>query len=67
MYVSASVADDVEWMLNGECKIVDGFETNMTNRFSLSMYSLLAEICLHLAKRVETGSEKQCNLIKDGL
>ena len=54
-------------MLNGETKVVDAFDTDATNRFSLSVYSLLAEACLQLTKRVEINSHTQRELIEEGL
>ena len=59
--------DDVEWVLNGESKFPDVFDTLFINISSWSFYSLLAKVCLQLAKRVEIGSEKQHELIKEGL
>lgn len=35
----------VEWMLNGESKIEDIFDTLITNYISLSINPLLAEVC----------------------
>ena len=58
--------DDVEWVLNGESKVVDEFENYIINQFSLSISCLLAEVCLQLAKRVEIGSQKQRDLIEEG-
>ena len=53
--------DDVEWMSNGESKVMDAFDTDSTNR------SLLAEVCLHLARRQENGSVERYDLIEEGL
>ena len=54
--------DDVEWMLNGETKIMDEFESLLTSVFHWSLYSLLAEVCLHLANRLEVECGKQRDL-----
>ena len=59
--------DDIKWMLNGETKIVDQYESLITYVFHWSFYSLLAEVCLHLAKRLEVGCAKQRDLIKEGI
>ena len=51
--------DDIEWMLNGESKIMNDIDTLITNVFHWSFYSLRAEVCLHLAKRLDFGCGKQ--------
>ena len=51
-------------MLNDETKIAVEFDTFITNIFSLSFYSLLAQICLQLAVRVYIDSGgKQRDLV----
>ena len=58
------IEEDIKWMLNDATKIAVEFDTFITNIFSLSFYSLLAEICLQLAKRVEIDSGgKQRDLV----
>ena len=54
----------VEWMLNSETKLPDVFGTLFMNISSWNFYSILAEVCLELAKRQENDNKKQNDLIK---
>ena len=63
----ASIQDDIEWILSGEANIMDQNDTYTTNLIFLSIYSLFAEVCLHLAKQLEVDDEKQRPLIDEGL
>ena len=62
------IEDDIEWILNGEDKISgDQFDTYTTNVTFWSIYSLFAEVCLHLAIQLDEDDEKQRALIDEGL
>ena len=57
--------DDNEWILNGEKKIVDWTDTVFTKTVNWSIHSILAEACL--AKRLDSGNEKQRALLEEGI
>jgi len=59
--------DDIEWILNGEEKIVDWTDTVFTKHANWNIYSILAEACLCLAKRLDSGNEKQRALLEEGI
>mmetsp|Transcript_5880 Transcript_5880/g.13409 ORF Transcript_5880/g.13409 Transcript_5880/m.13409 type:complete len:828 (-) Transcript_5880:174-2657(-) len=61
------IEDDIAWMIDREEKIPDYWIRIITNTISWSWYSLLAEICLHLAKRPDTRHEQKTALIEEGL
>lgn len=59
--------NDIGWLLNGEEKIFDDFESSWTNTVNWSFYSLLAESCLHIAKRLDGCEGQKKALIEEGL
>ena len=61
------IEDDVEWILNGEANFTDQFDSYITNLISWNVYSLFAEVCLHLAKLLRVDDERQHALINEGL
>lgn len=59
--------EDVTWVLNGEEKISDWNDSMYRSRTDWSPFSLLAEVCLLLAKRVSKGHDQEKALIMEGL
>mmetsp|Transcript_3250 Transcript_3250/g.6129 ORF Transcript_3250/g.6129 Transcript_3250/m.6129 type:complete len:307 (-) Transcript_3250:52-972(-) len=58
--------DDIAWILDGEEKVLDWTDTLYTNTINWNMFSLLADVCLHLARRVG-GEDQRRRLIEEGL
>ena len=46
---------------------MDEFDTYTTNLIFSIFYSLVAEVCLHLASQLDRDDETQCALINEGL
>ena len=61
------IEDDITWVLNGEEKMLDMSDTILTRTLWWSFNSLIAEVCLHLAKRLDSGDDRQYALVEEGL
>ena len=46
---------DISFILNGKEKVSGWNDTVMANETDWSVFSLLAEVCLHVSKRVHNG------------
>ena len=59
--------EDGDWMLDGSGnKVTVGNESYTTSVLSVSFFSILSEVCLHLAKRLD-GDERKRALVAEGL
>lgn len=61
------IAGDVEWILKQGLQLPDPVESSITNVQMWSFYSILAEICLHLAKLLGSSHEKESALFEEGI
>lgn len=61
------IEDDITWMLNGEAKFMDVADPAITHVVHWSFYSIFAEVCLHLAKRLNSADKRQSALVEEGL
>jgi len=61
------IEDDIEWILDKEMKLPDPVESSITNVQMWSFYSLIAEICLHLAKRLDSSHKQHSALVEEGI
>jgi hypothetical protein len=59
--------EDIEWLLNGEEKVNERFNTIHTLVVQWSVYSLFAEVCLRIAEQLEKDDSRRVLLIKEGL
>ena len=61
------IDEDGDWMLDGSGnKVTVGNESYTTSVLSVSFFSILSEVCLHLAKRLD-GDERKSALVAEGL
>ena len=61
------IDEDGDWMLDGSGnKITVGNDSYTTRVLSVSFFSILSEVCLHLAKRLD-GDERKRALVAEGL
>jgi tetratricopeptide (TPR) repeat protein len=59
--------EDIEWLLNEEEKIPDWTDSIYTSMVQWSSYSLCAEICLRVAKKLGKDDPRRALLIREGL
>jgi hypothetical protein len=59
--------EDIEWLLNEEEKIPDWKDSIYTSVVQWSLYSLFAEICLRVTKKLEKDDPRRSLLITEGL
>ena len=61
------IEDDIEWMLNGEEKVSDWEDIIWQQQTNWSLFSMLSEVCLQLARHVIHSPMQQKVLVEEGL